>query len=116
MTQAEPTMRQTAPNSSRHARRAASAATALLCAVVVFGGGLAASTPAAAQAPLQMMQESGGVSLSEATRMVRERTGGQVLRAETKRDKGRTVHRIRVLTEDGRVRNWNVDAETGRMY
>jgi uncharacterized membrane protein YkoI len=26
------------------------------------------------------------------------------------------VHRIRVLTEDGRVRTWHVDAETGRMY
>jgi uncharacterized membrane protein YkoI len=39
-----------------------------------------------------------------------------VLRAETKRDKGRTVHRIRVLTEDGRVRTWHVDAETGRIY
>jgi uncharacterized membrane protein YkoI len=48
--------------------------------------------------------------------MVRDRTGGQVLRAETKRDKGRTVHRIRILTEDGRVQTWHVDAETGRIY
>jgi uncharacterized membrane protein YkoI len=88
---------------------------ALLCAVVLLGGAIAPTTPAAAE-PLRLAQASNGISLAEATRMVRDQTGGQVLRAETKRDKGRTVHRIRVLTEDGRVRTWHVDAETGRIY
>jgi uncharacterized membrane protein YkoI len=94
-------------------RRGASAA--LLCAALLFAGATAPTTPALAQA-LQVAQANNGISLAEATRMVSERTGGQVLRAETKRDKGRAVHRIRVLTEDGRVRTWHVDAETGRIY
>ncbi|TVQ45310.1 MAG: hypothetical protein EA371_12065 [Gammaproteobacteria bacterium] len=55
------------------------------------------------------------IGLEEAVRRVRERTGGRVLRAETRRENGRVVHRIRVLSPDGRVRTWSVDAETGRM-
>lgn len=55
------------------------------------------------------------ISLEEAVRRVRERTGGRVLRAETRRDNARVVHRVRVLSPDGRVRTWTVDAETGRI-
>jgi uncharacterized membrane protein YkoI len=88
---------------------------ALFCAACVFGGAVTPTTPARADI-LQLAQASNGISLAEATRMVRDRTNGQVLRAETKRDKGRTVHRIRVLTDDGRVRTWHVDADTGRIY
>src|SRR6056297_4080493 len=55
------------------------------------------------------------ISLSEAIRLVEQRSGGQVLRAETRRAQDRTVHRIRVITEDGRVRTWEVDAESGRI-
>jgi uncharacterized membrane protein YkoI len=95
--------------------RRAGLAVGLLCAAALFAGAAAPSAPAVA-APLQIAQASNGISLEQATRMVRERSGGQVLRAETKRDKGRTVHRIRVITEDGRVRTWHVDAETGRIY
>jgi uncharacterized membrane protein YkoI len=91
------------------------AVTALLCAVFALGGAVAPTSQVVAE-PLRVAQASGHVSLSQATQMVRERTGGQVLRAETKRDKGRPVHRIRVLTDDGRVRTWHVDAETGRVY
>jgi uncharacterized membrane protein YkoI len=87
---------------------------AVLCAAFLTGGAIAPVTPAAAE-PLRVAQASNGISLAQATRMVREQTGGQVLRAETKRDKGRTVHRIRILTEDGRVRTFTVDAETGRI-
>lgn len=87
-----------------------------------FAASFALSAPAALLAEpvyahdLRIAQAAEKVSLAQATRMVQERTGGQVLRAETKRDKGRAVHRIRVLTEDGRVRTVHVDAETGRMY
>lgn len=89
-------------------------AATLLCAAFLTAGAMAPVTPVAAE-PLRVAQASNGISLAQATRMVREQTGGQVLRAETKRDKGRTVHRIRVLTEDGRVRTFTVDAETGRI-
>lgn len=86
-----------------------------LCAALLLGGMGLAAPPAAAQ-EIRLAQAGNGISLAEATRMVRDRTDGQVLRAETRRDKGRVVHRIRVLTEDGRVRTWHVDAETGRIY
>lgn len=100
----------------RQAPLRAGLATALLCIALMLGGMHAPGATAAAAGLPRLAQASEGVSLAEATRMVRERTGGQVLRAETKRDKGRTVHRIRVLTEDGRVRTWHVDAESGRIY
>jgi hypothetical protein len=100
----------------RHRRRPARGAVpALLCAALMLAGTALPPGPAAAE-PQRVAQASNGISLAEATRMVRERTDGQVLRAETKREKGRMVHRIRVLSEDGRVRNWHVDAETGRIY
>jgi len=105
-----------AQSQRRQRRRPQWAALAALCALAVAGGGtLLPVTPAGAE-PLRLAQAGNGIGLAEATRMVRDATGGQVLRAETKRDKGRAVHRIRVLTEDGRVRTWHVDAETGRMY
>lgn len=106
-------------NASRQYRRRdrlrGGVVTALLSAALVFGGAVAPATPVGAE-PLRMAQAGNGISLAQATRMVREQTGGQVLRAETKRNKGRTVHRIRVLTDDGRVRTYHVDAETGRIY
>lgn len=100
---------------AQHAPRRKRLALAALCAALMFGGTAAPLAPAAAT-PVRMAQAGNGISLEQATQMVRESTGGQVLRAETKRDKGRVVHRIRVLTEDGRVRTWHVDAETGRIY
>lgn len=110
-----------AEQSLRRAPLRRRAATAFLCALCLLGAAAATASTAGPggqplPAALQVAQAEEKVSLSQATRMVRERTGGQVLRAETKRSKGRTVHRIRVLTEDGRVRTWHVDAESGRVY
>lgn len=55
------------------------------------------------------------ISKDEAVAMVRARTGGKVLRAERVGDKGRSMYRVRVLTADGRVREYRVDATTGVM-
>jgi uncharacterized membrane protein YkoI len=92
------------------------AVAAVLCAVAMSLGAPAQASSTVAPPVIRMAQAENGISLEEAARRVREQTGGQVLRAETKRDKGRTVHRIRVLTEDGLVRTWRVDAETGEIY
>jgi uncharacterized membrane protein YkoI len=70
-------------------------------------GRVAANNAAAAQPE--------AISKDEAVAMVRARTGGKVLRAERGSDKGRAVYRIRVLTADGRVREYRVNATTGDM-
>ena len=51
--------------------------------------------------------------LDEAVALVTERLPGQVLRAETEQQDGRTVHRIRVLTDDSVVRTIVVDEYDG---
>lgn len=96
-----------------------------LAGLVVLSG-LAALSPgtaeAAAGAGLRLTEAhpaatayDEAIGLEEAVRRVRERTGGRVLRAETRRENGRVVHRVRVLSPDGRVRTWSVDADTGRI-
>lgn len=63
-------------------------------------------------APLRLARNE-GLSLEEAVAEVRSRTGGRILSAETRRANGETVHRIKVLTGDQRVRVIEVDARTG---
>ncbi|MDH3977378.1 MAG: hypothetical protein OEU86_02595 [Gammaproteobacteria bacterium] len=58
--------------------------------------------------------DQAGMTLDEAVVMVKLRTGGRILRAETRERNGRRIHRIRVLTEDGHVRTFVIDAERGR--
>ncbi len=53
-------------------------------------------------------------SLDDAVKMVRDKTDGEVVRAETREKSGRVVHRIRVMTKDGRVRTFEIDAQTGK--
>ena len=55
-----------------------------------------------------------GMSLDHAVEQIRRETGGRVLSAETERDDGRQVHRIRILTDDGRVRRIRIDGESGQ--
>lgn len=54
-----------------------------------------------------------GISLDAAVARVRRDTGGRVLSAETREDRGRATHRIKVLLRDGSVRVINVDAQSG---
>jgi hypothetical protein len=66
--------------------------------------------------PAGTVQRGGPVSLQEATRMALQRHPGRVAGAETvTRGDGRREHRIRILTEDNRVRNVRIDAQTGRF-
>ena len=57
---------------------------------------------------------NGGMSLDEAIAKARRHNEGKVLSAETIRDNGRTVHRIKILTKDGRVKRTRIDARTGK--
>lgn len=53
------------------------------------------------------------LSLDEAVAIVLERTGGRVVRADPAQQGDRLVYHIRVLTGEGRVRTYRVDAATG---
>jgi uncharacterized membrane protein YkoI len=57
-----------------------------------------------------------GVSLDEAVARVRRDTGGRVLSAEARENRGRTTYRIKVLLRDGSVRVVNVDAQSGEIH
>jgi uncharacterized membrane protein YkoI len=64
--------------------------------------------------PVHVAQANGGISLDEAVSRVRRQTQGKILSAETVRSDGRSVHRIKVLTQDGRVERLLIDAQNGR--
>lgn len=85
-----------------------------LCAAGLLGMAWPGALPLA-DAPPRLAQAEERIGLEEAIQRVRQQSGGKVLRAETKRGKGRTVHRVRVLSDDGRVRTYEVDAATGRI-
>ena len=54
-----------------------------------------------------------GVSLESAVSNARDHYRGRVISAETGKRNGNAPHKIRILTEDGRVRRLRVDPETG---
>lgn len=56
-----------------------------------------------------------GYSLNDAVNEVSGRERGQVLRAETRRQESREEHQVRILTDDGRVRQFRIDASTGAV-
>lgn len=55
------------------------------------------------------------VSLDEATRQVLSNPQNKVLGAKTETINERAVHIIKVLTADGRIQHFMVDAETGDL-
>ncbi len=58
-------------------------------------------------------QTSAAGDLDESVNMIRDRTDGRVLSAETRKSDGRRIHHIRVLTPKGKVRRFRLDAKTG---
>ncbi len=89
--------------------------TLILCGVLV-------SMPVAAQryslrelAPLNqqrmVLAQGGGESLNSAVSRIRKQTGGRVLSAETREENGQQVHYIRVLTQNGKVKNIRIVAQ-----
>ena len=64
---------------------------------------------------LQVAQRDHDVSLDQAVAQTRRKhKQGKVLSAETVRVNGRKVHRIKILTKDGRVKRSQIDAGTGQ--
>jgi uncharacterized membrane protein YkoI len=56
-----------------------------------------------------------GISEDAAVARVREQTDGKVVRVDRKIDGGLLVYRVRVLSADGRLREYLVDAATGSI-
>ncbi len=56
-----------------------------------------------------------GVSQDAAVAMVRQQTDGKVVRVDRKLDGNALVYHIRVLSQDGRLREYVVDAATGSI-
>lgn len=55
------------------------------------------------------------VSLDEATKQIIEGTYNKVLGAQTEIIDGKEVHIIKVLTPDGHIQYFRIDAETGQL-
>lgn len=84
--------------------------TALLL-LLALGGGTAFAAPAWHEPGNIRVAQNDGVSLDQAVAQVRRDTGGRILSAETVRENGRKVHRIKVLTRDNKVRIVRIEAE-----
>jgi len=61
-----------------------------------------------------LAQGRAAISLDDAVARVRRSTEGRVIRAETRRSNGGATHVIKILTEDGRVRTFRVEAGAGK--
>lgn len=78
----------------------------------------AVTAAASTRAPTQVTaapQARDAVSLDQAVAMVRRQTGGRIIKANSTSSNGRTIHMIRVLTQDGKVFTVRVDAASGRI-
>jgi uncharacterized membrane protein YkoI len=90
-------------------------AAALAVAVALGAAGAAAQPPRAAgwsyrQVAERQQERRPRVTLEEAMERVRRQTGGRILSGRTVERDGRTVHRIKVLTPERKVRAIYVDA------
>lgn len=87
--------------------------TCLLAGLLVWTAAAPAEARRDQRAPRNEAAQRDGISLDEAVARVRRETGGRVLSAETRANRGRTGYRIKVLLRDGSVRVVNVDAQSG---
>lgn len=60
--------------------------------------------------------EPARVSLDQAVEMAQRRYRARAVKAETVRSGERRIHKIRLLSAEGKVWNVHVDAQTGAMH
>ncbi|WP_370276995.1 PepSY domain-containing protein [Pontibacterium sp.] len=93
-----------------------SAATALgvlgLSAVLAVSPAVSAQPAANPVAPIELAASS--ISLQQAVARVKKQYGGRVLKAEPVSIKGKAGYRIRMMN-DGRIREFLVDANSGKL-
>jgi uncharacterized membrane protein YkoI len=80
--------------------------------------GAAALSPADAQAGGKhdrgQQRGDNGVSLDEVVSNLRRGSQGRVLSADTVDRDGQPVHRIKILTDEGRVKRYQMDSQSGQ--
>lgn len=86
-------------------------ATTLLLLLALGGNAAVAAPGGGKQGDGQKMKKSQVMTLDQATAQVRRQTGGRILSAETVTENGRKVHRIKVLTQERKVRVLTYPAE-----
>ncbi len=89
--------------------------TCLLAGLLAWAVTVPAQARRDERAPRSEASQRDGISLDEAVARVRRDTGGRVLAAEARDDRGRSVYRIKVLLPNGSVRVVNVDAQSGEI-
>ena len=89
--------------------------TCLLAGLLVWAAVLPAEARRDERSSRREATRQDGLSLDEAVARVRRDTGGRVLSAEARENRGRTTYRIKVLLRDGSVRVVNVDAQSGEI-
>lgn len=92
--------------------------------IAMLLGLLGLTSPASADPPNHLIErrprdepriEPQGMSLDQAVQMAQRRYGARAVKAETLNYGDRRVHRIRLMSSDGKVWHVHVDALTGDM-
>ncbi|MEE8108173.1 MAG: PepSY domain-containing protein [Gammaproteobacteria bacterium] len=65
--------------------------------------------------PIHRLAQNGRFTLDQAVDKVRARYGGKIIKASTRRQKGRPVHIIKILGDNGRVHTVRVDGISGQI-
>ena len=78
--------------------------------LVALGLAAAAAAPLPLQAGGGGYRGSEGLTLDEAVSRVKRQTRARILSADTQQVDGRDEHRVRVLTDQGRVKGYRFDA------
>ena len=90
--------------------------TCLFAALLLSAAMVPAEARRDARSERHESRRQSGLSLDEAVARVRRDTGGRVLSAQAREDRGRTIYRIKVLLPNGAVRIISVDAASGESY
>jgi len=81
----------------------------------VLSAPAAHDTVAAHGRPIHRLAQNGRFTLDQAVDKVRARYGGKIIKASTRRQKGRPVHIIKILGDNGHVRTVRVDGISGQI-
>jgi uncharacterized membrane protein YkoI len=87
----------------------------LLTAAIVAHGAAAHGGDASAPAGATPVTRAESLTLDEAVARMERKYDARAVRAEEKREDGRRVYRIRLLSADGRVFDVTVDAASGQV-